>query len=347
MAGQVPICENWAITKIDNLDISFLWTVQNFSSVEDVVRPISSPIFLDQKDHFKWILLLFPRGQTNPDYLDVHLHVVQALTKKLIAKFRFSVINDKGQIYHVSDWTQFNEFSNQKRSWGITNFIKKSNLILSNDSVTFYCEIKVNVDFNNELGYNNIIDLSKQQTESHLSQDLFKLFETGLYSDVNLIVDTNKIIKAHSCILAGRSKYFLNLLQKCKPNEMGTRNIKINSYNCEVMKKILTYIYTEKIDVSINTTTLLEAANKFNMTDLKSICEEKLISGLNFINVSSLLIIADDNKAEKLKEKAMEYIINRKSQANLMIGLENLQSTKPNLIIEMFGLKVFIFSLRN
>ena len=90
-----------------------------------------------------------------------------------------------------------------------------------------------------------------------------------------------------------------------------------------VLKAVLDSIYKNKIDIkdlkddSDFAGDLLAAAEMYNMSRLKHICEDAICDILAVDNVLTFLVIGDLHGAAKLKEKALKMIVEKKEIANL------------------------------
>jgi hypothetical protein len=77
----------------------------------------------------------------------------------------------------------------------------------------------------------------------------------------------------------------------------------------DAVVEMLRFIYTNRVQHldSINRH-LLASADKYNIQDLKEICEKSLCDSMSIENVSSLLLFARDRFSETLKRKAIDFI---------------------------------------
>lgn len=97
------------------------------------------------------------------------------------------------------------------------------------------------------------------------------LMTDGSFSDVSFILEDGSVIKAHKAILASRCEVFKSMLTSAMKE--GTKDeIEIKDTNAEVFRNIISYIYTDEVDLTdlsmiIN---LLIESNKYNLTRLKN-----------------------------------------------------------------------------
>ena len=152
------------------------------------------------------------------------------------------------------------------------------------------------------------LSLWEVKCEPALSEYFEKLMESEILSDITLKID-GKEIRAHKNILVIRSPAFHELILKSPTN---IEELAITDVKYEVMKVLLSFIYTGKfpeLKSNLVCDTFI-AANKYGLPDLKKFCEEAIAKTLDFDNVINYLIFALKFKAEIIKEKSKDLIIN-------------------------------------
>ena len=116
-----------------------------------------------------------------------------------------------------------------------------------------------------------------------------------------------KLFYCHKYTLSLRSPVFKAMFQSnMKENELGT--VEIEDIQQEAFSEFLSYIYTGSISLSFDKygKELLAVADKYQVDKLKRACEKELISKLDAENCSEMIVMAECNKAEKLKKAAFE-----------------------------------------
>lgn len=148
-----------------------------------------------------------------------------------------------------------------------------------------------------------------------MQSDFSNLLKSGVYSDVNLIVngggisqtgDNCKTFKGHKAILAAR----IPALNQGRP--LNEENMYITDIEPAVFADLLAYVYSGKAakirNDALHSMKLLAAAHKYQLEPLKRICEMTLGSSLTSETVIDLLICAQANEADNLKSKCIHYI---------------------------------------
>lgn len=86
--------------------------------------------------------------------------------------------------------------------------------------------------------------------------------------------------------------------------------IDIEDLDIETVRDMLKYMYAGKIE-NLNTRSprLLEAADKYQLSELKEICEETLCDNLTVDSCLECLVLADLHTAEDLKQAAIKFVV--------------------------------------
>uniref|UniRef100_A0A0N5CG76 BTB domain-containing protein n=1 Tax=Strongyloides papillosus TaxID=174720 RepID=A0A0N5CG76_STREA len=139
------------------------YTIQNFSLRSGKTgEHFLSPTFgIETKNRSEWCLIIYPNGysEDSKDYVAVFLMSVKA--KKAKAKFRFYILNKKGEEKNIF-YCRANEYF-KGVCWGVRKFIKKrflldeSNGLLINDKLTILCEAEIidSENFVEKIGMDN------------------------------------------------------------------------------------------------------------------------------------------------------------------------------------------------
>ena len=147
------------------------------------------------------------------------------------------------------------------------------------------------------------------------------------FPDVILIMD-GKELKVHKGILAAASPVFSAMFTKNR-NENQKSTVTVSDFSYEVINEMIRFIYTRKVKFLHNVVDeLIYAAHRYGILDLKKLCEDSLCTQINLDTVLKLLVIADLNKAEKLKNLSLEFII--KNKDHFIDNQELKEITKNN-----------------
>lgn len=148
--------------------------------------------------------------------------------------------------------------------------------------------------------------------ERKISQDnvlagMRSLFEDSLFTDVTIKCG-NAEFKAHKAVLASQSPVFKKMLE-IDMKEQKSGIIEISDIDRTVIYNMLKYLYTgsaPNMDTLVKD--LLNVADKYELSQLFAMCENKLKSEMKVANVIELLLLADLHKSSYLKTACLNYI---------------------------------------
>lgn len=133
--------------------------------------------------------------------------------------------------------------------------------------------------------------------------------ENENFSDVTLTLN-GKNFEVHRAILAARSSVFKALFEIDMNKEKKTDVVEIKEDDCEAFVELLHFIYTGKVNnLDKFAYNLFRLSDKYDLRDLKRICERSLSSTLKFDNAIDFLILAELHGAQKLKRSAVNFIV--------------------------------------
>ncbi|XP_065838694.1 speckle-type POZ protein B-like [Oscarella lobularis] len=363
---QQPIAELWCVTKVDVIRFTYLWTVNNFSCVRgEVGEGLKSSTFSAPDSDVKWCLRVNPRGldDESKEYLSVYLLLLSCDKSECRAKFRFSILNKKGEERKAMESQRAYRFV-QGKDWGFKKFIRRDflmaeeNGLLPNDKLTIHCEVSI---FDNS---ENLTGTTKAKhicvPPCRLKEDFDSLLDSGCMSDVVLVVRYNKDaavtgmkigdendddsldicreFPAHKAILAARSPVF-NAMFEHPMEESRKGKVEIDDISPEVFKDLLRFIYTGTVaeeSLQTNADDLLAASDKYQLDRLRLMCEETLCSNLNSENAADVLVLADRHSGSQLKSIAIDYINSHPEEVMETDGWKSLVKNNAQLVADAF-----------
>ncbi|XP_017494731.1 PREDICTED: speckle-type POZ protein-like, partial [Rhagoletis zephyria] len=118
----------------------------------------------------------------------------------------------------------------------------------------------------------------------------------------------NKVLRAHKTIICARSPVFAAMFSnECK--ESKENKVTISDISVEVFKEVLQFIYTNHVNqMEEYAMELLIAADKYQISELKSNCTNFIISKISTHSVVEHLIIADQYNFVRIKSSCLDYI---------------------------------------
>ncbi|CAK1542742.1 unnamed protein product [Leptosia nina] len=167
--------------------------------------------------------------------------------------------------------------------------------------------------------------------ETQLSNDFEKLLNDSLFSDVVMKSAEGFEYKVHKAVLASRSQvlkaHFDHNTTEC------LTNIIESPFETDSLREVLTFIYIDKAPrVDEIPEILLAAADYYQLSGLKSLCEEALYKKVTVENAIETLQLADLHSAKTLKELTLEFI--KDGQAKLITKTEGWAKIKSVELIK-------------
>uniref|UniRef100_A0A8C2KH68 Speckle type BTB/POZ protein n=1 Tax=Cyprinus carpio TaxID=7962 RepID=A0A8C2KH68_CYPCA len=214
-----PVAESWCYTQIKVVKFSYMWTINNFSFCREEMGEVikSSTFSSGANDKLKWCLRVNPKGldEESKDYLSLYLLLVSCPKSEVRAKFKFSILNAKGEETKAMESQRAYRFV-QGKDWGFKKFIRRdflldeANGLLPDDKLTLFCEVSVVQDSVNISGQNtmNMVKVP----DCRLADELGGLWEHSRFTDCSLCV-AGQEFQAHKAILAVRSELNSELCQ--------------------------------------------------------------------------------------------------------------------------------------
>ncbi|KAL6007663.1 hypothetical protein ACLOJK_033163 [Asimina triloba] len=137
---------------------------------------------------------------------------------------------------------------------------------------------------------------------------LSRMLDEGIHADVT-INTADGTLRAHKAVLSASSPVFESMfLHNLKEKESST--IDIDDMSVESCMALLHYLYggIGHEEFWKHRLSLLGAANKYDIADLKECCEESLLEDINSSNVLDRLQEAWLYQLEKLKKGCLTYL---------------------------------------
>lgn len=137
---------------------------------------------------------------------------------------------------------------------------------------------------------------------------LARMLEDGIHADLTINTSDGSLM-AHKAILSASSPVFASMfVHNLKEKESST--IDIEDMSLESCLALLSYIYgnIKQGEFWKHRLSLLGAANKYDISDLKECCEESLLEDINSSNVLERLQEAWLYQLDKLKKGCLTYL---------------------------------------
>lgn len=124
-------------------------------------------------------------------------------------------------------------------------------------------------------------------------------------SDFTFVFKNGVTIAAHSGIIAAMYPEFGARIK----SEIKDKKLNVINIDAETLSELLRFVYTGRINNLDRTSlSLMEAANKYGIVELKTICSSSLMGNLTEANVKRVLELADANDDASLKANCINFI---------------------------------------
>ncbi|KAL3682622.1 hypothetical protein R1sor_000644 [Riccia sorocarpa] len=126
--------------------------------------------------------------------------------------------------------------------------------------------------------------------------------------DVKFIGCDGKSVYAHRFVLAGRSTVFQRMFDT-EMNEKKSGIIRVEDTPAPVLRSLVNYCYTAEIEFTEEAppNELLKVADKYEIEDLKAVCEDELSKHISKDNLSKRVTLARLYNAKKLDRMTQEF----------------------------------------
>jgi len=219
----------------------------------------------------------------------------------------------------------------------IPNFIKQRELtdrLLPKGTLTLLLEVTVHGK-GSKASDNNTLQQRHERLEK-LSNDLCQLLAEKELSDIEIHCD-EKVFPSHQVVLAARSPVFKAMIQ-AEMKEKQDKKIVIEDTDPSTVAEMLNFIYTGDISpdgMEEMTKDLLRVADKYQLDDLKEMCEEKLVSNISVENSIEGLVLGDSHNASKLKKIALNLVAKNMKKIVDTDVYKDLLAQRPALTLEI------------
>ncbi|XP_014238851.1 speckle-type POZ protein-like [Trichogramma pretiosum] len=174
------------------------------------------------------------------------------------------------------------------------------------------------------------------QLPSKLTSRIKTLFTYGTLSDVVCNVQNSKF-KAHKLVLAAKSDVFVGMFEH-DMLENSSNVVNIDDIEPEVFQKLLEFMYTEELPEMTfdNWSKLIVAADKYQVDDLKRLCQEGLMRTYSEGTAVRLLVLTDLLDLWEIREPVLDFIIKKKEVIANTPDYQDMIKSHPHLLDALF-----------
>jgi len=269
-----------------------------------------------------WELRVYPNGydDENASFLGIFVKHKEGNSHRFLIKSVIQLLDGQGVKSVPVDLP--GKVLSSKQMHGTKKYIEREALLAnshlySEDSITFLLEaeicqpgtrtsvVETGPGVSAALG--GLAEPHPSTLSSRHSIDMLQLLNSGQLADIKIVANGTEI-KAHRNILAARSPVFAAMFSHDMA-EQRKNEVVISDLGGPVVRAMLEYIYAGTYTESEHTPALLEAADKYDLPELKAACESSLARDLGLANCLQLIVLADKHSAQGLRAAALQFIV--------------------------------------
>lgn len=152
-------------------------------------------------------------------------------------------------------------------------------------------------------------------------------FRADAPCDITFVLG-DKTLSAHKHVIAAQSIVFQRMFLSPLTERENTR-VQILDINPKVFEEFINYLYTGEINNFNNIVEdVIVVASKYQVKELKTLCENFMLQHLNVQNVVKFIFMADKLRCPELKQEAVKFLKNSASTLTKVIEEENIEAIK-------------------
>jgi speckle-type POZ protein len=136
------------------------------------------------------------------------------------------------------------------------------------------------------------------------------MFATNELADFVIKTNDGEAIKCHKAIILARSPVFHSMLMT-DMSEKTTNCVEIFDFDSKTIRELLRFLYCEEVkDLKEIVCSLIYAAEKYQVEELKTICIDQILKDLSKSNVIQALMVADQivTGTDRIVEACVEIL---------------------------------------
>lgn len=316
-----------------------VWDIERFLLFNTPGKSYSSLEF--RAGDTRWKLNCFAAGElsdTNEpsNFLGLYLHSLN--DKNLQCKYSVTLFIGDQKIEEIADCDEFGK--NDNWGWGQLCPIDVLQHIMQEcTTLRIKCEVEVFVKRHNIATNGRAVGenpaLPTECTSNTISKHYQQMLETVPYSDMVFICKGQRI-PAHRSILSIRSPVFHRMFASGM-SESKDGIVTIEDCDISIFQELLKFLYTGSLKPDIlakNVQDLMVLSDKYDLEDLRVLCDTTFLQQLSAQNAASILHVADTYHSLKLKAEVMSFAVTNFEAVITSKGFVELCEGNPSLVAE-------------
>jgi len=325
------------------------WSIRNFeqrmnlNSRQCLTSNMKRILFLNELC-IDWYLKIWPNAEYPKDegYISLYLYTDVAVSPipPVDVEASFYIVNQHG-VKHICTRSETLQRVCESRV-GFDRFLKHIFVSLPcNDKIfTVICKLSCIAGVGYVRGIKEASE-SKAVVEfesseiNRLSLDMISLFESSEYSDC-IIVCGVKEFNCHKAVLTGRSPVFKAMFTGDMVENQSSK-VAIEDFDEDTVIELIHYIYSGNArNLDRKAVDLLAAADKYDLNELRDICETHLCNEISMTNVCDMLIIAHLHESTMLQNTALQFVSDNGKKILDQAGWKDKLMAYPEILARMF-----------
>ena len=180
---------------------------------------------------------------------------------------------------------------------------------------------------------------SSHDFKQELSKNFQEFFLSKEMSDIQIKCG-DSTIDAHQVILSAWSPVFRGMFQ-AEMKEKESKEVEIQDLDPSIVLEMLKFIYTGRCFIHDedpdpkSVSDLLQAADKYQVVELKKMCEEVMIKMLEPNNSLQILEYADMYGAQELKKQAVDLVVGNMKTIRGSDEWKECAKKRPHLYVDL------------
>jgi speckle-type POZ protein len=346
---------------------SHVLQIENYTQVREMVAnrvAVESSTF--EVGGHDWQIECYPNGCTKRPGGSISLFLRRTSGAKesffctgsaaVTATIKFSVLDQYGNPSHTKT-SPPRRFSSGD-DWGWTVFMTNDDLekekLLKDGCLFLLCDLTVDLGLRTG-PWGAVREPSGEAPAPpfELGHGLAKKIWQKQRADVEIKVG-GETLAAHRWMLETESPVFKEELSLAFAAGKHTAKLQIEDMDVEVARTLIEFIYKERLpeekrllETAAMAERLLVAADRYELVELKRICEEALCKHISMTSVANTLALAERHGCPALEEACMHFI---SSPGNLVPvfatdGFEQLKKSRPPPLFELMAKNIALLDL--
>lgn len=298
------------------------WQIEDFvrrdEQISQSLQTRFSVLVLDNKNSKSetvWRIKLYPKGCDAEHSQYVSIFINQVSGPAVWVKYAISLLGCESRdrapyVYNTRRGSVQFVVDRRSSSRGWKKFISHEAInapggsLLHDGALLIRCVVELEC---RETSHGDVDESTTSSLMSRNPSTASSFLDDLKYTDIVLDVGVQSF-HCHKFMLAKKSDVF-DAMFSHDFEENHSNKVVITDLDSDAVMEMLRFIYTGKvISMEKMNKSLLVAADKYNIVDLKESCEKSLCNSMTVENVCSLLLLARDRQSPELKRRAVEFI---------------------------------------